>query len=205
MSNSLSGIEITQEDLNPYFDAVEQLRVYIKQFATKELVLPPERITSRVKTIDDIYEKIERKNYHVETKEDIFKCLDDIAGTRIVCDYLSEVEQIRDYINGCDKFQNPRFEDYISKPNCTGYRSCHCITDIETISYGQVKCEIQIRTTAQHSWAEKSHPLVYKKNKEDIPKIACEMLINLSDQLFLCDQMSESIKNFIEENAKKRN
>lgn len=201
MPDIMQGISLNDEDLECYYEAIDQLQLYVKQYATKELGLASDRITSRVKSKDDIYQKIRRKNYNITTKDDIFQCVEDIAGTRIICDYLSEVELVRKFVHSCDKFKILDEHNYIQSPDCTGYRSCHCTLNLETLNYGEVKCELQIRTTAQHSWAEKSHPLVYKKSKEEIPKVACQMLVGLSNQLHACDEMFETLKNFIKDSA----
>lgn len=197
MVNIPENLGIKQEDLDPYFDAVRTVQLFLTQYITRDLGLKEERVTGRVKRIDDIYEKIRHKDYDVKTKQEVFNRMNDIAGTRVVCDYLSEVKEVVEFISICDKFNVEEEYDYVNKPDCAGYRSYHCDVNVDTLYFGGVKCEIQIRTTVQHSWAEKSHPLIYKKNKNEIPKIACDLLKTLSNHLYTADEYAETIRSLI--------
>ncbi len=188
---------ITINDLAPYYEALPKVKLILVQYVGKNLLLKEERITGRIKQIDDIMEKIGRKNYPIIIKDDIFNYVCDIAGTRVICDYLSEVEEVKNFICKCPDFKVVEVTDFISNPDCNGYRSCHIDVLVNTVNYTDVKCEIQIRTVTQHSWAEKTHPLVYKKNKSDIPGVACNLLRTLSDQLHTADCFAEDIRKLI--------
>lgn len=188
---------LTDSDLVRYYEAVDTVRLKLEQYVTHNLRLPKERIAGRVKQPEDITEKIKRKEYCVNNKDDVFRCVCDIAGTRVICDYLSEVEEVVDFVCNCTDFKVINILDFVKEPDCNGYRSWHVDVLLNTTNFYETRCEIQVRTIVQHSWAEKTHPLVYKKSKSEIPKLACEMLRNLSDQLYLADKLAENIKEYL--------
>lgn len=193
----MSELLITPSDLDPYLEAVPTVQHILEQYVTRNLKLKPERVSGRVKDLEDIHEKINRKKYDIIDKEDIFNKMCDIAGTRVICDYLSEVKEVARFISSSDKFKVETVCDYITTPDCTGYRSYHVDVTVDTDNFAKVKCEIQVRTVTQHSWAEKSHTLVYKKDKFEIPKTACNLLKTLSNHLHTADEYAEGIRDLI--------
>ncbi len=57
-------------------------------------------------------------------------------------------------------------KDDIKNPNSSGYCSLHLVVSIPVPLHSgkqEVKCEIQLRTTAMDTWAALEHNLKYKK------------------------------------------
>ena len=158
-----------------YETARKQLETHINtinnEFEVLEDYNPINHIKTRVKTIDSIIGKLKRKNLAI-TKENTEK-LTDIVGARIIVDFLENVYEIADKIRN-NNFSIIEERDYIKNPKASGYRGYHIIVSIPVSIGGvlkNIKCEIQIRTSAMDFWATNEHKLNYKsKNDKSIHK-----------------------------------
>ena len=123
----------------------------------------------------------------------------DKVGTRVVLLTSCDVEQISQFVIGCDRWLvKEQSRDYLDEifhePSVFGYQSNHFIvqpleeykTDADR---NLLTCEIQVRTILQHAYAEISHDTVYKKTSVDNPKakrmLASSMaLLEAADEKF---------------------
>ena len=138
-----------------------------KEVTIREQRSPIRSVTSRIKEPHSIYEKLKKRGYPL-TLESITKHLNDIAGVRVICEYLQDVYAIRDALISGDSIRLVQEKDYIKHPKPNGYRSLHMIVDVPVLlceGKKYVRCEIQIRTTAMDSWAGLEHNLRYKKER----------------------------------------
>nr|WP_300298352.1 GTP pyrophosphokinase family protein [Anaerosolibacter sp.] len=167
--------------LIPYEQAVEELKVKLKGIrnelrATSEYS-PIEFVTGRVKKVSSILEKAKR--YGVSPDE-IEEKIEDIAGIRIMCQFLDDIYKVRELIRQRDgKDLYIVYEkDYIKNKKDSGYQSYHVIIKypVQT-AFGEkeILAEIQIRTLAMNFWATIEHSLNYKY-KENIPEKIRERL-----------------------------
>ena len=132
-----------------------------KEVTIREQRSPIRTVTSRIKEPHSIYEKLKKRGYPL-TLESIMEHLNDIAGVRVICEYLQDVYAIRDALISGDSIRLVQEKDYIKHPKPNGYRSLHMIVDVPVmLCEGEkyVRCEIQIRTTAMDSWAGLEHNL----------------------------------------------
>jgi ppGpp synthetase/RelA/SpoT-type nucleotidyltranferase len=118
----------------------------------------------------------------------------------VACDYLNEAYDIYGYIKQHWAFEEipGKFEDYILAPK-SGYRALHTIVRVRT-SFGEAKCEVQIRTALQDAWAIKSHALVYKLQKTDLERLPLplrNLLVYQSDLLYTLDQGAHEVARMI--------
>ena len=122
-------------------------------------------IISRVKPFNSFQNKIHRKNI-----KNPFEEIRDIAGVRIVCLYLTDLDIIRNLIK--ENFDVIEEDNKIigTELNVFEYMSWHFIVKLrgpfETDfleKNASVIYEIQVRTVAQDAWASISHHLEYKK------------------------------------------
>lgn len=85
----------------------------------------------------------------------------DIAGCRIICSTLHDLDVARSRIHGSRAkhvYKSNGKYDYIATPKPTGYRGIHDVFEykVEGSSgeeYNGLKVEIQYRTKVQHAWA----------------------------------------------------
>ncbi len=140
-------------------------------------------ISSRIKQPRSINRKLEKLGIPISLKS-IRNNLNDIAGIRIICAYLSDIYTIRDALIDGHHIELVAEKDYIKEPKPNGYRSLHLIVDVPIPlkeNTQKVRCEIQLRTTAMDSWAALEHQLRYKKDSFPDKKI--------NEELNLCAEM----------------
>lgn len=141
---------------------------------------PIEKIESRLKSPEDIYEKLSSLGYDI-TEFNIDNHITDIVGTRIVCTFLSDVETIVERIKRYASSKEFGLEivdekDYITHPKENGYSSYHMIVKIPIYIENHIEyifSEIQIRTKIMDIWASLERQCCYKK--ECLPEVR-EML-----------------------------
>ena len=125
---------------------------------------PIEHITSRLKTPESIVKKLKNDGVEV-TIENMVEHLNDIAGIRIICSFMSDIYPIADMIAKQADITVLHVKDFIKYPKSNGYKSYHMVVTIPVyLSNGKIdtKVEIQIRTIAMDFWASLEHKIAYK-------------------------------------------
>lgn len=194
--------------LVPYEQAVEELKVKFKSIRNEYRLLdeysPIEFVTGRVKTISSIIEKSKKKNIDLE---DLEEEIEDIAGIRIMCQFVGDIYKVVDIIRERDRKDLFIVEerDYIEHMKRSGYRSFHMIIKypIQT-AFGEkvVFAEIQIRTLAMNFWATIEHSLRYKY-KKNMPKHIEERISKAAEAAYLLDQEMAEIREEVMKAQKK--
>ena len=122
-------------------------------------------ITERLKTPESIQKKLMQKNCPIHLNAAV-EALNDIAGLRVVCNYIEEIYQLRNELYQSAVLEILKEKDYIFKPKKSGYQSLHLIVRVPVYTESGMirrKVEIQMRTVAMHLWAELEHDQFYKK------------------------------------------
>ena len=160
---------------------------------------PIESIKTRVKSLDSIMEKLDRKGLDINL-ENMEKYINDVAGIRVVCSFPKDIYMLADCLLRQDDITLLAKKDYIQNPKEGGYRSLHLIIEIPIFLHDQkkrMKVEVQLRTIAMDFWASLEHKIRYKKDIEDIDSISRDLkeCAELSAQL---DKMMDDIRRKIE-------
>lgn len=145
-------------------ELMTKLRILSEEFDFVHQHDPIEHITSRVKRPEAIMEKMVRKGLEPEV-DLIADGLDDVAGVRVICPFVSDVYRVAEMLGGQHDVTVLRSKDYIAKPKPNGYRSLHLIVRIPVFLSDRVehvKVEVQLRTIAMDFWATLEHKLFYK-------------------------------------------
>ncbi len=186
------------EVLAPYNNAVEELKVKFKnirkEFLTKGEYSPIEFVTGRTKKIASIVSKAKRLNI-----QDIEAEMEDIAGIRIMCQFVEDIYNIVNLIKSRSDMSIVYEKDYIKNFKDSGYRSYHVIIKYPIHSIAgskEILCEIQIRTLAMNFWATIEHSLKYKY-EHYIPEALAVRLRRAADAAFLLDQEMSEIREDI--------
>lgn len=186
------------EVLAPYEHAVEELKVKFKnirkEFLTKGEYSPIEFVTGRTKKIASIISKAKRLDIH-----DIEGNMEDIAGIRIMCQFVEDIYTIVELIKNRSDMSIVYEKDYIKNFKDSGYRSYHVIIKYPINSIAgskEILCEIQIRTLAMNFWATIEHSLKYKY-EHYIPEDLAVRLRRAADAAFLLDQEMSEIREDI--------
>ncbi len=193
-------IRLWREILNPYILAVDELIVkfghIIKECRDAGIYSPIEQVTGRVKKISSILEKAQKKKINFE---DIETELEDIAGIRIICQFVEDIDQVVEIIRNRQDMEIKRVKDYITHQKDSGYRSYHMIIyyNVETMTgKKRLQVEIQIRTLAMNFWSTIEHSLQYKY-KGNMPPHVTERLLNASEAVQVLDQEMSAIRDDI--------
>ena len=92
-------------------------------------------------------------------------------------------------------------QDYIRSPKPSGYRAIHfdvyCDVEYKGAQH-KVRCEVQIQTLLQNSWAILTHQDIYK-SESDLPKHVVLLSRRLADQLAVLDDIAQDIRNAVSE------
>lgn len=198
----MGGIHMDWEQiLAPYTQVVDELKVKLKgmraQFEQESRHSPIEFIKGRVKPIPSILEKARMKHIPLNELEE----MQDIAGVRVVCQFVDDIYAIIESIRQRQDFTIIEEKDYISRKKESGYRSFHMIIEypVETIhGIKKIIAEIQIRTLAMNFWATNEHSLNYKY-KGRIPVDIENRLKNAAEAAFRLDEEMAKIKNEVQE------
>lgn len=154
-------------------------RAAIKEIKTKLEILdeefqarydhnPIHHMEYRLKSPQSIAGKMQKKGLEI-TAENIRKNLTDIAGVRVICNYLHDINRIANLLIRQDDITLIRKNDYINEPKKNGYRSLHLIVLVPIFLAERtesVPVEIQIRTIAMDFWASLEHQLRYKGHSD---------------------------------------
>lgn len=93
----------------------------------------------------------------------------DIAGIRVVCNYLDDVYVIEKMLLRQEDVKLLKRKDYITHPKENGYRSLHIVVSIPVFLADSVEVtpvEIQIRTIGMDMWASLEHKIRYKNDTD---------------------------------------
>jgi len=155
-----------------YEDAIKmvntRLEILVDDFEVRNDYSPIHSIVKRLKTPDSIQEKLERQGCEVSipsARENI----KDIAGIRVICNFIEDVYQVADMLTGQDDIELVSFKDYIKNPKPNGYRSLHLALKVPVFHIDKkmiMPVEVQIRTVAMDFWASLERQLRYKQNNE---------------------------------------
>ncbi|QWF77700.1 GTP pyrophosphokinase [Amycolatopsis sp. CA-230715] len=150
-------------------ELLTKLRILSEEFDFVHRHDPIEHVTSRVKRPEAITAKMRRKGFDVGgadvSLDTIAEHLDDIAGVRVICPFVSDVYRVAEMLSGQHDVELLLSKDYIAEPKANGYRSLHLIVRIPVFLSSKVehvKVEVQLRTIAMDFWATLEHKLFYK-------------------------------------------
>ncbi len=145
------------------------LKTIEQEMIESGLRIPIHSVTSRIKSPDSTRQKLARHGLPY-TIDNVMNNLNDIAGVRIICKYITDIYHVRDLLLKSDRYTFIKEKDYVKTPKPSGYRSLHLIVETDVSVDGEnrkIRCEIQLRTSAMDSWASLEHNMRYKS---DLPE-----------------------------------
>lgn len=165
---SLKGF-VQQQQL--YNAAIKEIRTKLEildeEFKVKYDHNPIHHIEYRLKSPDSIVHKLRKKKHEISLTS-IRENLTDVAGVRVICNYIDDIYLIAGLLKGQDDIRLMEWRDYIKNPKSNGYRSLHLIVEVPIFlaeKKEHVLVEIQIRTIAMDFWASLEHQLKYKSRE----------------------------------------
>lgn len=127
---------------------------------------PIHHMERRVKEMNSLIKKLHRKQLEISA-ESAREHILDIAGIRVVCNYLEDIYVIEKMLLKQEDVKLLKRKDYIKNPKDNGYRSLHIVVSIPVFLSNKVEklpVEIQIRTIGMDMWASLEHKIRYKNN-----------------------------------------
>lgn len=196
--------------MKPFRQLMMQYECALMEVATKLNVLdaefsleydrnPFEAIKTRIKQPVSIFGKMKRMGEEI-TVENIERCLNDVAGIRVICSFPEDIYTIEEMLERQDDITVLKRKDYIKNPKENGYRSLHLILEIPIFLSDEkkyMKVEVQFRTIAMDFWASVEHKLKYKKNIKNPEQIA-EQLKNCANTIADVDFRMQAIRHDID-------
>lgn len=193
----------TSEELvvmrNLYDSAVKQITLKFEiinsEFNVKYARNPIHHIESRVKSFKSMVAKLMKKDKPL-TIASARENLNDIAGVRVVCNYIDDVYRVADMLERQYDIEILKRQDYIEEPNYNGYRSLHL--DVRLPLYlsdrtEYVIAEIQLRTIAMDFWASLEHDIRYKADKSKLPEGINEEMFDCADKIAEIDRQMQNM------------
>ncbi|QQE75453.1 GTP pyrophosphokinase family protein [Brevibacillus composti] len=189
--------------LLPFEQAVEEIKVKLKnirnELRKRKEHSPIEFVTGRVKSVPSIYNKANRLQFPID--ENICWELRDIAGIRIICQFIDDIPAVVEMIRKRNDMRIYLEKDYVSKPKESGYRGYHLAVEYRLMTArGEVTIpvEIQIRTLNMNFWATIEHSLNYKY-EGIIPSDIRQRLIEAAKASSTLDSEMNNIREEIKE------
>ena len=209
----LSLLEKTgfKEHAAEFFTEMQVYQAGIREIRTKLEILdeefrihhdhnPIHHIESRLKSPQSIIQKLVRRGLEVNI-ESMRSELYDVAGVRVIVQYLDDVERVASLLLTQDDITLIKRSDYVTNPKKSGYRSLHLVVEVPVfLAEGKkrVPVEIQIRSIAMDFWASLEHRLKYKQS-EEVPLEIRERLRDCAERIAAIDREMQEIYRIIME------
>lgn len=183
--------------MQPYRSAVHLVQAKLEsiddELKCENGYSPIHQIQSRIKSLESIEEKIVRKHYPESL--DSVKHLYDIAGLRVICHYINDIQYISQLFIMHEDIRLLKKVNYIDYPKESGYQSLHLVVEVSIYCQNgmmKIPVEIQLRTIAMDCWASLEHDLLYK-NKMPISKDIRDELKECAKRIALTDLQMQKI------------
>ncbi len=177
-----------------------KLEILDAEFKVKYDHNPIHHIESRLKKPNSIVKKAIDKNISL-TEKDIMKNIHDIAGIRVICNYVDDVYVVAQLLINQDDIKVIAIKDYIQKPKESGYRSLHLVLEIPIFlaeGVQPIHVEVQMRTIAMDFWASLEHRLKYK-TENNVPQDIRDELKECAKDIAQLDEKMQNIHNRLEQ------
>lgn len=179
--DSYSKFENPEQVFMSLFEFVELNQLYssaLKEISTKLEILddnfqqthkhnPIHHIERRVKKLRSLVKKLEKRNLEISA-ESARENLKDIAGIRVVCNYIEDIYTVENLLLKQEDVNLLKRKDYLEHPKENGYRSLHIVITVPVFLADYVEVvpvEVQIRTIGMDMWASLEHKLRYKNSE----------------------------------------
>lgn len=145
-----------------------KVKILRQEFELLNRPNPIEHVSCRLKTLESVVTKARQRGCGPSTDE-IRRAVQDIAGVRVVCSFVSDVYRVQEMLCSHADVELLAIKDYIAHPKPSGYRSLHAIIEVPVFlsdAVISVPVEMQFRTVAQDFWACLEHKIFYKYDRE---------------------------------------
>jgi ppGpp synthetase/RelA/SpoT-type nucleotidyltranferase len=144
-----------------YESAIREIQKRIEA-ALAECGIKPHKIETRCKDPLSLFVKQEKKKYPLPWAD-----CSDLLGVRVIVQLASEKTKVLHAIDQSKDFDILEIDDkelerdYREMAYAGLHLDLHC-GELSTSLSESLRCEVQIRTVAEHTWAETEHEYIYK-------------------------------------------
>jgi putative GTP pyrophosphokinase len=157
----------------------------------------------RVKDFDSYYGKLLKRKARERRTGEVIP-IHDIMGTRVVCPFLADLEDVERCLRGAFAVHEIERKGAQRAFSEFGYSSTHLLLEIpedirERFPALNLKiAEVQVRTFLQDAWAEVEHELIYKNSNNITPmdEPLRRKLAALNANLSLSDDIFQEIRDY---------
>ncbi|MCL1914455.1 MAG: GTP pyrophosphokinase family protein [Eubacteriaceae bacterium] len=175
-------------------EVATKLEILDEEFSLLHKHNPIHYIECRIKGPISTFNKLSRYGL-APTLENIRGSINDIAGIRVVCNFLSDIYEVEDMLLSQNDVVLTKRKDYIANPKENGYRSLHLVVKVPVFlsdSTEMAPVEIQLRTSAMDYWANLEHLLRYKNDGVDVEQFS-GLLLQCANSLAGTEEIMEQI------------
>lgn len=174
------------------------------EFQVKHDHNPIHHIEERIKSVQSLMKKLDKKGLDRKV-ENIEDNISDIAGLRVVTNYLDDIYLVEKILVNQSDVTLLKRKDYVKNPKPSGYRSLHLVVSVPVFQASgsqDVKVEIQIWTVGMDMWASLEHKLRYKTdiNQELVDQYGSN-LQEYSDELEEIETKMQKIYQHLNEDS----
>jgi putative GTP pyrophosphokinase len=192
---NIKGFVLQQQIYNA---AIKEIKTKLEILDTEFQVMydynPIHHMEYRLKSPESIIEKLNKRKLEISLAS-IRKNFNDVAGVRVICNYIDDIFHIADLLINQDDIKLLEKKDYITHPKKNGYRSLHLIVEVPIYLAKiteKVPVEIQVRTIAMDFWASLEHQLKYK-SQNTVSDNLHQRLRNCAESITLLDSEMQYI------------
>jgi len=170
----------------------ERLRDELAGWLAAETDLKIHSVTLRLKTRASLAGKLARPDRSYAGLADVT----DLVGLRVITFFEDTVDRVGQLVEGRLPVDFTQSVDKRSRRDAGafGHRSLHYVC---RLADSPVRCEIQVRTVLEHTWAEIEHNRGYK-SRDALPAAGQQRLSRLARLLELADQEFVAIRQELE-------
>ncbi len=193
LTRFLISYKFALDEMNTKINILQQEFQYVHDYN------PIEHVKSRLKSPESILRKVYGKGCELSLTA-IKENVQDIAGIRITCSFLSDVYKVSEMLQQQKDIKVIKIKDYIKEPKPNGYRSLHLLVEIPVFMSDReenVCVEVQIRTIAMDFWASLEHKIYYKYGRQ-VPQQLLDELKEAAEQAAQLDEKMEHLSQEVD-------
>ncbi|GAB2460582.1 ppGpp synthetase/RelA/SpoT-type nucleotidyltransferase [Conyzicola lurida] len=156
--------EAYRKDVQSYINAADEFRKIIERVLSASDV--GGTVSARHKDPVELYNKQRKKGY----SNPWIDC-PDLAGARVIVPIVTDKQVVVDALKASAELEIFEIEDQRTdaSPDALRYAGLHVhlrAPGVEDCRGRAIRCEVQIRTAAEDSWAQTEHKYIYKKSSK---------------------------------------
>lgn len=197
---------VLERKYNEYRPFIEETAKRVKETLLNFCDSKGYALTSRIKTVESIAEKIETGRFKKWSDlDDLFACtiiVPSLSHETEVISFCKETFQIVHHIKRGQNKKDPSTFRFDSSRMCARLKSSADIEESSILSVYKVKFEIQVKSAFEHAWSVSIHDIVYKSSDVSWNKLRLAAQLKATvEQMDMLILAFEQTSTFIEKSS----